>query len=457
MNRKQLAQLLQQKDCTTEPMQQAIDEWFAMYFQQEVTQQEEPCQRLPTLIVHKLSRSCFGEYQAKSHQPFGDMLLKQIARVKRKAIQLTLIGGEAWIKPILREDGFDFEVMRRDSVLVLARDANGQAIDIASGCEFFKEETRYAFIERRIQTPQGVRIENRLFQYLEKREKAVEISLNQIEEYAALSPEVLLPKIEGLGLIWLHNPMENCVDGSGDSVSIYAPAVGLIRAINQNERQLSREFEHGESRVFASVDLLRRNGFGHLELPKGLFVGLDDDPQTTGITIYSPTLRQESFLQRKKEYLRNLESLIGLKRGLLSEVDSLQRTAAEITGSSGEYSLTIREIQQIWEDGLEQAIKLCTKLADLYKIPKAVQLSFEKDISICWGDGIFSTSESRWQELVQMVQLGLMKPEVALGERFGLPYDTKEQRKKIFERYIQKEQEDQQIERTADSTTTTTD
>lgn len=445
MNRKQLAELLGQKDCTSQAMQQAIDEWFEMYFQQEITQQEEPCQRLPTLIVHKLSRACFGEYEAKSHQPFGNMLLKRIDKVKRKAMQLALIGGEVWIKPILLQDGFDFEVMRRDSVVVLERGRNGQAVDIASGCEFCKEGTKYVFVERRTQTQWGVRIENRLFRYLDKREKVVEVALTDLEEYAELSPEVILHGIDRLGLIWLHNPMENCVDGSGDSVSIYAPAVGLIRAINQNERQLSREFEHGESRVFASVDLLRRNGLGKWELPKGLFIGLDDDPQTTGITIYSPALRQESFLQRKKEYLRNLESLIGLKRGLLSEVDSLQRTAAEITGSSGEYSLTIREIQQIWEDGLEQVVELCPKLAQMSQMRGAKPLDFEKDISICWGDGIFSTTESRWQELVQMVQLGLMKPEIALGERFGLPYDTPEQRQKIFEMYIQKEQEEQTI------------
>ena len=424
------------RDCTSEAMQDAIDQWFQMYFQQEPTEEQDPCQRLPTLIVSKLSRACFGEYEAKSHNPFGQKLLERLGTVRRKAVQLVLIGGEVWLKPIAMGDSFSFEVMRRDGVAVFCRNQQGEPVDIASGYEFWQGKKRYTLIERRTQTHKGVRIENRLFcSKAASGGLGMEVPLHSVKEYEWLERELWLEGIDGLGLIRLCNQLENCVDASSDSVSIYAPAVGLIRAINHNERQLWREFEHGESRVFASADLLRRRRNGQAELPKGLFVGLDDDPQTTGLSIYSPQLRQESFLQRKKEYLRNLESLIGLKRGLLSEVDSLQRTAAEVTGSSGDYALTIREIQQIWEQAIMQAMTLCPKLGKLYCMQGVQEVDFAKDISICWGDGIFPTTESKWQETLQMVEMGLLKPEIALGQRFRLPWDTEEQRRKILERY----------------------
>lgn len=41
-----------------------------------------------------------------------------------------------------------------------------------------------------------------------------------------------------------------------------------------------------------------------------------------------------------------------------------------------------------------------------------------------------------WQEYREMVQQGLLAPEVALGWRFGLPAATEEERRIIRERYM---------------------
>lgn len=59
---------------------------------------------------------------------------------------------------------------------------------------------------------------------------------------------------------------------------------------------------------------------GRRKFSDNVFVGLDDDIENVGVTIFSPALREQSFLARKQEYLRNVENVIGLKRGLLSEV-----------------------------------------------------------------------------------------------------------------------------------------
>ena len=36
------------RDCTTAAMNAAIEDWFRLYFDREVTDTEDPCQRLPT-------------------------------------------------------------------------------------------------------------------------------------------------------------------------------------------------------------------------------------------------------------------------------------------------------------------------------------------------------------------------------------------------------------------------
>ena len=130
----------------------------------------------------------------------------------------------------------------------------------------------------------------------------------------------MLPGVQGVGLAVLKTPLMNCVDGSTDAVSIYAPAAGLLHALARCEEQLNAEFANGASRVFASEDLLRPDAQGRRALQDDLFVGLPDDPANVGVTVYSPALREGSYLARKQDLLRGCESLLGLRRGILSEV-----------------------------------------------------------------------------------------------------------------------------------------
>ena len=112
-----------------------------------------------------------------------------------------------------------------------------------------------------------------------------------------------------------------------------------------SEAQLCGEFDRGESRIIVSADMLDQEG-----LRDHLFVGLDEDPERVGMTVFSPQLREQSFLARKQEYLRNVESVIGLKRGLLSEVEAADRTATEITSSEGEYMTTLLDLRDAFAD-----------------------------------------------------------------------------------------------------------
>ena len=52
------------KDCTGPAMQAAVEDWFRLYFDDAVTEEEDPCQRLPVAIVGRLGRACFSEYSA---------------------------------------------------------------------------------------------------------------------------------------------------------------------------------------------------------------------------------------------------------------------------------------------------------------------------------------------------------------------------------------------------------
>ena len=419
-------------DITTDLMRAAIPEWFEMYYQVKPDKGEDPCQRIPYTIVRKLTKTIFAEYEATSKNEYADGILRALAAKHTEAMQMALIGGESKLKPIPAVDGFRFVVVPRYNVLVFARDAEGNMTDIGTVERSVSGNAYYTLLERRTVDDDGyLTITYRLFRSYNKENLGQEVALNSIPRYEQLEPEYTFTKPVGsVGLISLQMPMTNCVDGSPDCVSVYAAAVGLIHNINRNEAQLNGEFDRGESRLVVSQDMLDDN-----KLKDNVFVGLDDDQQTVGITAFSPALREASFLARKQEYLRNVENVIGLKRGLLSEVEAADRTATEITSSEGEYNLTVIDFQRKWEETVKEALRVCGILGQLYKVPGAHEVPDDAAV-INWGNGVLYDEDKTWADYKDMVAKGLLKPEIAMGWRFNMPTKTEADLRKIREQLM---------------------
>ncbi len=430
------------KDITTSEMRRAITDWYALYYNQIPRKGEDPCQRIPVVIVKKLAKAVFSEYSAARAKrvvnPFLDAVLAGLDGVKGKALQQALIGGTAWLKPIFHQNGaVTFNVISRGNALLLARDDMDRVTSIGTAERTVQGEDVFTLLERRSVDANGyLTIENKLYCSQTDSTLGDPVPLTALEKYADLAPYYTYKEpLWSLGLIPVRCPAENCVDGSPDPVSVYAPAVGLIHNINHNEWLLNGEFDRGQSRIIASADMFTKKD-GKAILEDNVFVGVDDDPEAVGVTIFSPALREASFLARKTEYLRNVENLIGLKRGLLSEVEAAERTAKEITSSEGDYNLTIIDFQQMWEAAVREAVRVCAVLGRLYKVYAGPDVDPDKDVAISWGNGILYDEDQVWVDLKGMVAAGLLKPEIAVGWYVDMPIETEADLAKVREKYM---------------------
>lgn len=417
------------EDKTTTAMRNAVQEWFSLYYESAATGGSDPCQRIAYTVVNKLVKTMFGEYQAEGTTPFLQQIIRELNALRQRAVQLMLVGGECYLKPCIEENGFSFTLIPRDNVLIFARDRRGVPTDVGTVERSTYGKHYYTLLERRTVDPQGyLTIENKLYRSLNAQSIGSAVALSEHPQYAALTEHYRYETpIGGTGLVLMKTPMLNCVDGSMDGVCVYAPAVGLIRNINENEAQLAGEFSRGESRILVSADLLDKEA----GLTDKLFVGLDDDPEQVGLTIFSPQLREASFLARKQEYLRNVESIIGLKRGLLSDANMEDRTATEITSSAGDFNLTVIDFQRVWEQALYDCAELCGKLSAVY----GLGIQKEGHVHIDWGNGVLYDEDKTWADYMAMTAAGLIAPEVALGWRFNMPSQTPQQRQAIREKY----------------------
>ena len=281
-----LEQAFGKNDVTTPKMRAAVREWFDLYYGAP-RPQEDTALRPAALIVGKLCRTVFAEYEARlpaDTAPARKASLAALDRVAKTALQYAMIGGECLLKPVPQKTGFAFAALRRDCYVPLARDAHGQLLAVGTMEILSVESRRYALLERRTAGADGLTIETRLFE-LNGQTLGRCVPLNTLPACADLVPQLVLPGVPGVGLAVLRMPLVNCVDGSTDAVSLYAPATGLLHALARLEAQLNTEFANGASRVFASEDLLRPDAAGQRALRDDLFVGLPDDPANVGVTV----------------------------------------------------------------------------------------------------------------------------------------------------------------------------
>ena len=166
-----------------------------------------------------------------------------------------------------------------------------------------------------------------------------------------------------------------------------------------------------------SDDLIKRDGNGNKRVVDDVFTRFDGDPQDFGLTIFSPAFREQSYLARKTEYLRNIESLIGFKRGILSDVESAERTATEITSSDGDYNLTIIDLQSAWTQAVRDLLVICSALGEIYRMNGHSTIDPDEAV-FDYGDGVLYNRDKTWNEYVSMVQMGLIKPEIAVAWYF---------------------------------------
>lgn len=416
-------------DKTTKAMRTAIGDWFQLYYLADTAENSDPCQRIAYTVVNKLVKAMFGEYGAAAAEGSYQQLVDALDAHRKHAVQLTLTGGECYLKPCPGADAFSFTLIPRNNVLIFAKDAEGEPTDVGTMEISAWGKYFYTLLERRTVDGEGLlTIENKLFRSADQNALGTQVSLQDHPGYANLQDSYRYEEpLGGTGLVRMKTPMLNCVDGSSDGVSVYAAVTGLIRNIDENEAQMKGEFSRGESRVIVSQDMLR-DGM----LQDHLFVGLDEDPERVGMTVYSPSLRFDAYLGRKQEYLRNVESMVGMRRGMLSNADMEERTATEITSSAGDFNLTVIELQKMWENAQAETLRLCGKLAKLYQLPFPEQMS----VTVDWGNSTLYDEDKVWEEYRQMVSMGLIAPEVALGWRFNLPASSDAERQTIRERYM---------------------
>ena len=120
----------------------------------------------------------------------------------------------------------------------------------------------------------------------------------------------------------------------------------------------------------------------------------------------------------------------------MSDVEAVERTAKEISSSEGDYSLSIIDLQRMWYDTLMETLRITDLWGQVLGLCSARVVDLEQLLSVSWGNGVLYDADKDWGDTLELVQAGMLKPELALAKKYDLPCDTPADLAAIREKYM---------------------
>ena len=112
-----------------------------------------------------------------------------------------------------------------------------------------------------------------------------------------------------------------------------------------------------------------------------------------------------------------IENQIGLKRGMLSDAQEVEKTAFEVASTAGDYNLSLLDLQQVWFDGVREYLTLCDTLGKMYRYCDQSAWDVTEQLAITWGERCFVRPGQRMAAGVRACTHGIS----AAGDRAGPP------------------------------------
>ena len=136
-------------DITTPAMRRAIREWFDLYFDGKATDQEDPCQKIPYAVVHKITRAAFSEYGWEA-EGYAARILRALDAQRKKAMQMApdmvvVVNADDSLSTFLAMDSGNEYVTYGISSPYFEEDKDSKEIREGQFCKRCGEKMQYRF------------------------------------------------------------------------------------------------------------------------------------------------------------------------------------------------------------------------------------------------------------------------------------------------------------------------
>ena len=233
----------------------------------------------------------------------------------------------------------------------------------------------------------------------------IEVPLTDVVEWAALAPHTEFTGVDRPLWGYFKAPKGNVADRHSPlGVSVYAPAVDIIRDADEQYGALLWEYNGGQLALDVDQTALRPGPDGSSTMPlreQRLYRNWINGSVSGGRNLYevfAPTLRDESYRKGLDSMLKRIEFQCGLAYGTLSDPQNVDKTAEEIRSSKQRSYTTVKDLQRALGTAITDLVYAVNILLDAaWRSGAAVSLPGECTVTFDFDDSIISDPKERKQ------------------------------------------------------------
>lgn len=354
------------------------------------------CQTLSSQVLTEANIKADGESD-KAQFIEAQFEKHLLPRLKHNLEKAMATGGMV-LRPYITEDGINIDFCRQGQFVPLAFDDDGNITDIAFGEQIIVGKYTYTRIERQTYDGKDVVITNKA--YVSKGNGlGKNIALTDVDAWATIDPNVTLEDTEGTMFGYYRVPLANNVEiESPLGISIFSPALNLMKSADYQFERLDWEYEGGQIAIDISEDAI----IGEMDDTKERLYRQVDMNSDDTYKAFTPSLRDANFGQGLEKYLMRIEDTIGLSRGSLAEVGSEARTATEMRILKQRSYNTIVENQDALGKALESLHNAMKYLSEKY-----FKVKGNSNLTLDWNDSVLEDYQTELDRHIQLMDAGI--------------------------------------------------
>ncbi len=398
--------------------------WLVSDYEKRVSSLELPAgiaSELARLTLYKGKSWICGKGNQKSSAR-SEWLQEQYSHLMkglRPELEIACAVGGMVLKPYVVGDKIYVDTISNDRFIPCAFDLDGNITDAVFLSSAVIGDKYYTRLEQhKWDLDMTYSITNRIFCSSTACSLGTETDLGAVPQWSGIEAERKFRNIKRPLFSYFKLPVANNIDrNSAIGISCYARATGQIRQADEQWERIMWEFQGSELAIMADAGMFKvvRN---KEEIPEGnkrLFRVFQEVGEKQYFHEFAPNIRDSSLFHGLNRIFQRIEFNCGLAYGVISDPQTVEKTAEEVRGSKQRSLTHIQNIQSALEDALQGLICILDAYADLYGLAPGG----EYETVFEWGDGVTEDRDKEFARRLQLASAGKYKWESFLAWYFG--------------------------------------
>ena len=394
-------------------MEEKMMEWVSVYMNNaDWTDERIQPLHIPETVVKELKRLTLTEFSISEYTELQEIIVKNL--------DIGLVTGGLLFKPYYDgSDSIRVDVVAQDRFIPVIGTRNAitgvicmETVQVRD--KYYTRAEYHHFDALR----QEHTIDQKCFVSSFQAFLGKECSLKSVEQWQEILPHKVYTGVKSPLFSVFRMPDYNNVDRDSPlGLSAFSAAMPFFEKADRQGERIDWEYQSAERAIDATESYFRYDPVTNRPvLPKGrerMYRALEQTGDGGEVfNTFSPEIRDAAMFNGENEIYRRIEFAVGLSYGVLSKIDTVEKTAEEIKASKQRSFAHVSGIQNELRRAIDKTIAAMQYYAQYYMQQSALEYKIK------FGDGVLEDVDKEFLRRNAMVQAGYYDPKQVLSWYF---------------------------------------